>query len=90
MEESKVHFERFLREEHLYSNDELIWEDERNCYSIYSVHIAWKAWQASRAAIEIELPMEDYAEDFMPLDIVVSSDEVKSLIHAAGLKIKGE
>lgn len=57
MDESRKAFERFLREEHLYSDEELLWEDDRNCYAIYPVHIAWKSWQASREAIEIELPL---------------------------------
>lgn len=87
MEESRKQFERYLIEEHIYSYDELIWEGDRNCYSIYSVHIAWKAWQASRAAIEIDVGEEPESE--RP-DYYTGRDEVINSIRAAGLKIKGE
>lgn len=104
MEESRKQFERFLREEHLYSDDELFWEDDRNCYSTYSVHIAWKAWQASRAAIDmdinkLQLENEEIECVHLCLDDAgiprKESEEVLSLWgrvlrYAVGLKIKGE
>ncbi|MDX7621231.1 hypothetical protein SJ598_13660 [Enterobacter bugandensis] len=64
MDESRKAFERFLREEHLYTDEELDWEDDRNCYAIYPVHIAWKSWQASREEIEIELPLGATKNDY--------------------------
>lgn len=88
MDESRKAFERFLREEHLYTDEELAWEDDRNCYSIYPVHIAWKSWQASREAIEIELPMKE--AEHAPYQSVFNGgiDAVAKAIRAAGIKVK--
>ena len=47
---------------------------------------SWAAWQASRSAIEIELP-----EWFSPHDCgdrVMWSDAVEKAIRAAGIKVK--
>ena len=52
---------------------------------------AWHGWQASRQAIEIELPtgfQHDHAE-YMS-DWVLDCKEVESAIRAAGILIKGE
>lgn len=96
MDESRKAFERFLREEHLYTDEELVWEDDRNCYSIYPVHIAWKSWQASRAAIEIDLPDELTIEDCIDKDIDVcrathfnlGMGKLEQAIRSAGIKVK--
>ncbi|MFV8913148.1 hypothetical protein ABQ297_22080 [Enterobacter hormaechei] len=92
MDESRKAFERFLREEHLYTDEELAWEDDRNCYSIYPVHIAWKSWQASREAIEIELPslkQIDTGERYVWSDGVFNFklDAIEA-IRSAGIKVK--
>lgn len=47
----------------------------------------WEAWQASRAAIEIELPdVEDPANFFCE---VYDTYKVQRAINSAGIKIKG-
>lgn len=48
-ETERDRFEAFLRDSHLYSPEELLWDSERGCHSTYSVHIAWKSWQQARA-----------------------------------------
>ena len=97
MDESRKQFERFLREEHLYSDDELFWESDRNCYSIYPVHIAWKAWQASRENIEIWLPRRKaayasgYGDGYLVDSLMgdaLEYDETVDAIRAAGIKVK--
>ncbi|MEA1065726.1 hypothetical protein [Erwinia sp. HR93] len=55
-------------------------------YMAWDVRLAWKMWQASRAAIEIELP-----QWFSPHDCgdkVMWSDAVEQAIRAAGIKVK--
>lgn len=48
------------------------------------VELAWEAWQASRAAIEIELPTWFVSESIAVYD----RDEVDEVIRAAGIKVK--
>lgn len=96
MDESRKAFERFLREEHLYTDEELAWEDDRNCYSIYPVHIAWKCWQASREEIELKAPESISTRE--ALDAGYSGDyaagrdggldDWERNIRAAGIKVK--
>ncbi|HAV1619718.1 TPA: hypothetical protein JG829_002422 [Enterobacter hormaechei subsp. steigerwaltii] len=88
MDESRKAFERFLREEHLYTNEELAWEDGRNCYSIYAVHIAWKSWQASRETIEIKLDDKVMVEDEFDKGHNCAIDYCAEAIRAAGIKVK--
>lgn len=49
--------------------------------------LQWAAWQASRAAIEVDVGEEPESE--RP-DYYTGRDEVIGSIRAAGLKIKGE
>jgi hypothetical protein len=46
-------FEAWLLDVHGLTDE---WEETRNCYKAFFVHLAWKAWQAARAesAKEIE------------------------------------
>lgn len=63
-------------------------------YNEIEVHTAWLAWQASRAAIEIELPdgkslMERmYGPQASGPDRLIHHREAKIAIEAAGLKVK--
>lgn len=49
----------------------------------------WNCWQASRAAIEVELPMRKriLEKDWLDWDCF-SADKIVSAIEAAGLKVK--
>lgn len=58
--------------------------------------MAWQSWQASRAAIEIEIP-EVYGNKYTPSSVTMDGfdfeeyiDDLQSNIRAAGLKVKGE
>ncbi|MBK1519173.1 hypothetical protein [Enterobacter ludwigii] len=96
MEESRKAFERFLREEHHYSDDELFWEEDRNCYSIYPVHIAWKAWEGSRADLQVIAPKfverkealeKGYTVDYS-IGFGYAMDAYEDAIRSAGIKVK--
>lgn len=53
---SREQFESWLEDVHGLYGEDVEWQPERNCYAKFGIHLAWGAWQASRAAIEIELP----------------------------------
>ncbi|UQS93441.1 hypothetical protein [Pseudomonas phage Kat] len=46
-------FEAWLLREHGLESE---WQEERNCFKDYPAHLAFKAWQASRAALRVRLP----------------------------------
>lgn len=50
----------------------------------------WWAWQASREAVEIELPIVTDAADWLVSVDVMEYERVISAIRAAGIKVKGE
>ncbi|OPE30847.1 hypothetical protein APB29_29755 [Pseudomonas aeruginosa] len=54
-------------------------------YGFYVVATAWKAWQASRAALRVELP-EPYA--FHQEVQTVFLDRVKEALQQAGIEVK--
>jgi hypothetical protein len=58
---------------------------ENGNYSHLATRHKWDAWQASRAAIEIELPTS-FEGPYMAL--VMYTDEVENAIELAGLKVK--
>ncbi|EPN3557288.1 hypothetical protein ACTW2I_001608 [Cronobacter sakazakii] len=53
-----------------------------DCYYRLGVRMAYDAWQASRAAVEIEIPEV--------LDYWLGREGFAESIRAAGLKVKGE
>ncbi|MCI0206483.1 UNVERIFIED_ASMBLY: hypothetical protein E7W18_05655 [Cronobacter sakazakii] len=52
--------------------------------------IAWSSWQASRAAVEIELDAKVMVEDEFDKGHNCAIDYCAESIRAAGLKVKGE
>lgn len=79
---SREQFEEWAKENGM----SLVYGD---CDYVYSPTVwAWKAWQASRAAIEIELPEPCSPGDFC-IDIPAQAHhEVIEAIENAGLKVK--
>lgn len=56
-----------------------------DCGYVYSsTEMAWRAWQASRAAIEIELP----EEESLGCHAIYYAEDVIEAIENAGLKVK--
>lgn len=47
-EKLRAEFEKQIREDLLFDDEELVWQPERNCYEIYGVHLAWWGYRASR------------------------------------------
>lgn len=87
--ESRKAFEAKIREDMLFTDEELAWQPERNCYVIYGVHLAWWAWRASRESLAVELPQAHDPAD-MFVSHVYDSAEVDKAIRAIGIRIKGE
>lgn len=58
---------------------------ENGVYVSELTRAVWSGWQASRAAIEIELPTS-FEGPYMTL--VMYTDEVENAIELAGLKVK--
>lgn len=90
MDESRKAFEQWALEVMQFTPDELKWDEKRNCYQDYVSHLAWKGWQAGRAAIEIELPEVNRVKDWtgnyqIPNDY---PDKCIEAIRAAGIKVK--
>lgn len=62
-------------------------------YTLHEDRVAWMAWQASREAVEVELPAacadDEYFNDgvFQPMRY---ERDVERAIRAAGIKVKGE
>lgn len=46
MDESRKAFEQWALEVMQFTSDDLRWDERRNCYLDYVLHIAWKGWQA--------------------------------------------
>lgn len=88
MDESRKQFEEWIAST---TNSDLhrgVMLDRRESgrYSHLATENKWEAWQASREAIEIELP-----EWFSPHDCedrAMWSDAVEKAIRAAGIKVK--
>ncbi|HEP7907073.1 hypothetical protein ACM73M_02050 [Pseudomonas aeruginosa] len=55
MPDMREEFEAWLLREHGLESE---WQEERNCFKDYPAHLAFKAWQASRAAMRVELPTQ--------------------------------
>lgn len=59
-----------------------------DCDYVYSPTAwAWKAWQESRAAIEVELPNQFPGEYYLDRDVIYA-DELIEELEQAGLKVK--
>lgn len=61
------------------------WVDQK--YESYQTHLAWMAWQASRAAVEVELPsviwdMSECGSQHYDRDDVIDA------IQSVGVKVK--
>lgn len=79
MDESRKQFEEWFKNKYHVSSDVMK-------IMHVKVEIAWEAWQASRAAIEIELPESFTMHSGRTPYLYVS--EVQSAIRAAGVKVK--
>ena len=57
-------------------------------YGFYVVATAWKAWQASRAALKVELPELEWFGDDDTGEFGLVEDEVREALQQAGIEVK--
>ncbi|QHJ76952.1 MAG: hypothetical protein [Bacteriophage sp.] len=92
MDESRKAFEQWALEVMQFTPDDLTWDEKRNCYRDYVPHMAWKGWQASRAAIEIDAPAEPFypmPKENSPTDHYhYGRQSIISKVRADGIKVK--
>ena len=56
-------------------------------YSDRHVNNMWKSWQASRAALCVEIPTDGEASSFGNY-VVFDTDDVRAMLDAAGVRYK--
>ncbi|MFP7983924.1 hypothetical protein ACLHS6_24350 [Pseudomonas aeruginosa] len=83
-------FEAWLLREHGLESE---WQEERNCFKDYPAHLAFKAWQASRAALRVELPEKMEPTRNIYGNLIIGSynavlDAVKETLQQAGIEVK--
>ena len=93
MKSSREQFEEWYMENwgHTEDDHETLFEREPDCpedYYRFGVRLAHHAWQASRAAIEIELPRAKYYGDHWSGDWALDPELVVDSINEAGVKVK--
>lgn len=93
MDESRKAFESWLMEELGYQQDYLeYWRGEGDYKEHRNFSLSWKgwnkAWQASRAAIEIKLDDKVMVEDEFDKGHNCAIDYCAEAIRAAGIKVK--
>lgn len=98
-EKLRAEFEKQIREDLLFDDEELEWQPDRNCYAIYGVHLAWWGYRASRVNLVVDLPQRQslcasgYGDGyFVPSDAGegLEYDETVDALRSIGLAIKGE
>lgn len=95
---SREQFEKWVKEEtgfDLWRTEYPMKEWDNQQYKCHQTNLAWLAWQASRAAIEIELPPTTEVHQFGPSAAKMFCElhkntvaECAKSILAAGLKVK--
>lgn len=87
---SREQFEAWLRAQPHVLN---VGVEQDGTYTLREDRVAWEAWQASRGAVEVDLPAacadDEYFNDgvFQPMRY---ERDVERAIRAAGIKVKGE
>lgn len=87
---SREQFEKWVKEEtgfDLWRTEYPMTEWDNQQYKCHQTNLAWMAWQASRAAIEIELPNQFPGEYYLDRDVIYA-DELIEELEQAGLKVK--
>jgi hypothetical protein len=54
-EQLRKEFEAWLREVHWLASE---WQEERNCFADYPAHLAFKAWQAAKSSLSVDVKAE--------------------------------
>lgn len=82
MDKSREQFEAEINKKFGDLIDQRICKNGDGEYMAWDMQVAWWAWQASRAAVEIEIPEV--------LDHWLGREGFAESIRGAGLKVKGE
>lgn len=85
MPDMREEFEAWLLREHGLESE---WQEERNCFKDYPAHLAFKAWQASRAALRVELPKPHPAFEYAPRTKFFNITDVEIALQQAGIEVK--
>lgn len=85
MPDMREEFEAWLLREHGLESE---WQEERNCFKDYPAHLAFKAWQASRAALRVELPKSYAALEYAPKTKVFNIIDMEIALQQAGIEVK--
>lgn len=92
MPDMREEFEAWLLREHGLESE---WQDERNCFKDYPAHLAFKAWQASRAALRVELPERAVLPEYTEHRLLYCErtgfndclERVKEALQQAGIEV---
>ena len=89
---SREQFEAWLRAQPHVLN---VGVEQDGTYTLHEDRVAWEAWQASREAVEVELPSFDkpvkWGAATISIDLYQHKKECEEAILAAGIKvIEGE
>ena len=100
--DNREQFEAWASENHGFNDIDFEWHQSRNCYASFGIHFAYKAWQASRAAIVVDIDWPEANDDTWKegvegayamghedgKDKVVIA--VRQGLRAAGITVKGD
>ncbi|EIZ8816813.1 hypothetical protein MQ487_000483 [Cronobacter sakazakii] len=95
MDKSREQFEAAIEQKFGDLIDQRVCKNGDGEYMAWDMQVAWWAWQASRAAVEIEIPegetvfstaTDTYGEDGC---VMLPVETMEHVIRAAGLRVKG-
>lgn len=81
-------FEKWAKEHEDSLGDDYWLARESEGYYNVTVQIMWEAWQASRAAIEVELPTLSNGNSEAEIGYDIGVGQCRNLIEAKGLRVK--
>lgn len=87
---NREQFEAWMTDEQWFHGSDFEWDEGRNCYAQFGIHLAYKAWQAASKASEQQL--EESRREFRAADATIHNLELKLaavVAENAGLKSKG-
>ncbi|HEJ9030303.1 TPA: hypothetical protein SML49_001138 [Serratia marcescens] len=99
MDKLREEFEKWLEEIHGLYGEDVEWQEKRNCYAKFGIHLAYQAWLASRELIVVDI--ESHTE--FEIEHMISPEKegysigwidgrnyAAKQVRSIGLSIKGE
>ncbi|HDK7229027.1 TPA: hypothetical protein PTV58_002640 [Cronobacter sakazakii] len=94
MDKSREQFEAAIKQKYGDLIDQRVCKNGDGEYMAWDMQVAWGAWQASRAAVEIDVPdASGYWNGSQGQEVLNHRQLIADIcdsIRAAGLKVKGE